>query len=68
VAIIERAELGLVNLTPKVKRTDVIQSFVSQETPIQRSGRILPRGYFSGGSTMRTRTITSLATVPGSAH
>ena len=35
-AIIERVELGLVNLTPKVKRTDAIQSFVSQETPIVR--------------------------------
>jgi len=36
VAIIERVELGLVNLTPKVKRTDAIQSFVSQETPMLR--------------------------------
>ncbi len=35
-AIIERVELGLVNLTPKVKRTDAIQSFVSQETPMVR--------------------------------
>ena len=35
-AIIERVELGLVNLTPKVKRTDAIQSFVSQETPMLR--------------------------------
>jgi hypothetical protein len=33
-----------------------------------RPGRIVPRGYASGGSTMRTRTITSLATVSGSAH
>jgi L-alanine-DL-glutamate epimerase-like enolase superfamily enzyme len=31
-----RVELGLVNLTPKVKRTDAIQSFVSQETPMVR--------------------------------
>jgi L-alanine-DL-glutamate epimerase-like enolase superfamily enzyme len=36
VAIIERVELGLVNLTPKVTRTDAIQSFVSQETPMLR--------------------------------
>jgi L-alanine-DL-glutamate epimerase-like enolase superfamily enzyme len=35
-ANIERVELGLVNLTPKVKRTDAIQSFVSQETPMVR--------------------------------
>ena len=35
-AIIERVELGLVNLTPKVKRTDAIQSFLSQETPMVR--------------------------------
>ena len=35
-AIIERVELGLVNLTPKVKRTDAIQSFASQETPMVR--------------------------------
>ncbi|TMH14346.1 MAG: mandelate racemase/muconate lactonizing enzyme family protein, partial [Betaproteobacteria bacterium] len=35
-AIIERVELSLVNLTPKIKRTDAIQSFVSQETPMLR--------------------------------
>jgi L-alanine-DL-glutamate epimerase-like enolase superfamily enzyme len=35
-ALIERVELALVNLIPKVKRTDAIQSFVSQETPIVR--------------------------------
>ena len=35
-AIIERVEISLVNLIPKVKRTDAIQSFVSQETPIVR--------------------------------
>jgi len=34
VAIIERIELRMVDLAPKVKRTDAIQSFVSQETPI----------------------------------
>jgi L-alanine-DL-glutamate epimerase-like enolase superfamily enzyme len=33
-ARIERIELRMVNLVPKVKRTDAIQSFVSQETPI----------------------------------
>ncbi|MCP4294090.1 MAG: mandelate racemase/muconate lactonizing enzyme family protein, partial [Proteobacteria bacterium] len=31
---ITRVEVSLVNLMPKVKRTDAIQSFVSQETPI----------------------------------
>jgi len=36
VAIIERIELSLVELKPKVRRTDAIQSFVSQETPIVR--------------------------------
>src|SRR5260370_39696393 len=33
-ATIERVELRLVDIPPKVKRTDAIQSFVSQETPI----------------------------------
>jgi L-alanine-DL-glutamate epimerase-like enolase superfamily enzyme len=33
-ARIERVELTMVDLVPKVKRTDAIQSFVSQETPI----------------------------------
>ncbi|MCD7107514.1 mandelate racemase/muconate lactonizing enzyme family protein [Rhizobium sp. DKSPLA3] len=33
-ARIERVELRMVDLKPKVKRTDAIQSFVSQETPI----------------------------------
>ena len=31
---IERIEISQVDLAPKVKRTDAIQSFVSQETPI----------------------------------
>ena len=35
-ALIERVELTLVDLEPKVRRTDAIQSFVSQETPIVR--------------------------------
>ena len=35
-AAIERVEITLVDLKPKVKRTDAIQSFVSQETPIIR--------------------------------
>ena len=35
-ADIERIELALVELKPKVKRTDAIQSFVAQETPIVR--------------------------------
>jgi L-alanine-DL-glutamate epimerase-like enolase superfamily enzyme len=33
-ARIERVELRMVDLVPKAKRTDAIQSFVSQETPI----------------------------------
>ncbi len=33
-ACIERVDLRLVDIPPKVKRTDAIQSFVSQETPI----------------------------------
>src|SRR6478735_6455634 len=33
-AKIEKIELRMVDLPPKVKRTDAIQSFVSQETPI----------------------------------
>ena len=35
-AVIEQVELLLVDLKPKVKRTDAIQSFASQETPIVR--------------------------------
>lgn len=35
-AIIEHIELLMVDLTPKVRRTDAIQSFDSQETPIVR--------------------------------
>ncbi len=35
-AIITRIEALMVDLVPKVKRTDAIQSFVSQETPIVR--------------------------------
>ena len=33
-AKIEKVELRMVDLVPKVERTDAIQSFVSQETPI----------------------------------
>jgi len=36
VAKIERVEVVMVDLKPKVKRTDAIQAFVSQETPIVR--------------------------------
>ncbi len=32
-ARIERIEMRLVDIPPKVRRTDAIQSFVSQETP-----------------------------------
>ncbi len=35
-ALIERVELQLANLEPQVKRTDAIQSFECQETPIVR--------------------------------
>ena len=35
-AIIKRAELTMVDLKPKVERTDAIQAFQSQETPILR--------------------------------
>jgi L-alanine-DL-glutamate epimerase-like enolase superfamily enzyme len=35
-AKIERVEIWMVDLKPKVKRFDAIQSFVSQETPIAR--------------------------------
>jgi L-alanine-DL-glutamate epimerase-like enolase superfamily enzyme len=33
-AIIRRVDIRMVDLVPKVRRTDAIQSFVSQETPI----------------------------------
>ena len=33
-ARIERVELAMVDLAPKVERRDAIQSFVSQETPL----------------------------------
>lgn len=35
-AAIERVEISMVDLAPKVARTDAIQAFVSQETPIVR--------------------------------
>ena len=35
-AKITRVEILMVDLKPKVKRVDAIQSFVSQETPIVR--------------------------------
>jgi len=35
-AAIERVEISMVDLAPKVVRTDAIQAFVSQETPILR--------------------------------
>jgi L-alanine-DL-glutamate epimerase-like enolase superfamily enzyme len=35
-AAIERVEIRMVDLAPKVRRVDAIQSFVSQETPIVR--------------------------------
>jgi L-alanine-DL-glutamate epimerase-like enolase superfamily enzyme len=35
-AMIDRVEILMVDLVPKVKRTDAIQSFISQETPIVR--------------------------------
>ena len=35
-AKIERVEIMMVDLVPKVKRTDAIQAFTSQETPIVR--------------------------------
>src|SRR5216117_4406087 len=35
-AIVERVEILQVDLVPKVVRTDAIQSFVTQETPIVR--------------------------------
>ena len=35
-AAIERVEILMVDLPPKVARSDAIQSFVSQETPIVR--------------------------------
>lgn len=35
-AAIERVEIRMVDLKPKVKRVDAMESFVSQETPIVR--------------------------------
>ena len=35
-AAIEHVEIWMVDLEPKVKRVDAIQSFVSQETPFVR--------------------------------
>ena len=35
-ARITRVEIMMVNLSPKVKRVDAIQSFDAQETPIVR--------------------------------
>ena len=35
-AMIEHVDIRMVDLVPKVKRTDAIQSFDSQETPLVR--------------------------------
>ncbi len=58
-ARIERIELAMVDLAPKVRRTDAIQSFVSQETPlvtITDSDGAVGRGYSytigTGGSSV----------------
>ena len=45
---IEQIELAMIDLKPKVERTDAIQSFVSQETPIVRihdSDGVIGSGY-----------------------
>jgi len=56
-ARIEKVELRMVDLPPKVKRTDAIQSFVSQETPIVTitdSDGAVGTGYsYTIGSVMR---------------
>ena len=58
-ATITHVEVLLVDLVPKVKRTDAIQSFVSQETPIVRitdSDGVIGMGYSytigTGGSSV----------------
>jgi L-alanine-DL-glutamate epimerase-like enolase superfamily enzyme len=58
-ARITRVELSMVDLAPKVRRTDAIQSFVSQETPlvtITDSDGAVGRGYSytigTGGSSV----------------
>ena len=43
-ARIEKIDLRMVDLPPKVKRTDAIQSFVSQETPIVRITGVFETG------------------------
>jgi hypothetical protein len=66
-ARIEKIELRMVDLQPKVKRTDAIQSFVSQETPIRHHHRFRRRdgtGYSytigtGGSSVMRLLSIIS---------
>lgn len=47
-ALVTRAEIRMVDLVPKVRRTDAIQSFVSQETPLVTltdADRITGTGY-----------------------
>src|SRR5256886_6158336 len=67
-AIIERVELSLVELKPKVRRTDAIQSFVSQETPIVRvfdrdgaSGTGYSYTIGTGGSSIMALLVDHLA-------
>ena len=66
-AQIVRAELNRVNLVPKVRRTDAIQSFVSQETPLltltdsdgaQGTGYTYTIG--SGGLRFHAQSVTRL--------
>jgi L-alanine-DL-glutamate epimerase-like enolase superfamily enzyme len=67
-ARIEKVELRMVDLVPKVKRTDAIQSFVSQETPIVTitdSDGAVGTGYSytigTGGSSVMRLLIDHLA-------
>ena len=62
-ARIEKIELRMVDLKPKVRRTDAIQSFVSQETPIVTitdSEGAVGTGYSytigTGGSSIQARS------------
>lgn len=67
-AVITRVEVRMVDLKPKVKRTDAIQSFISQETPIVSitdSDGVTGTGYSytigTGGSSVIRLLIDHLA-------
>ena len=65
-SVIERVEILQVNLPPKVRRTDAIQSFVTQETPMVRI--VCADGAVGTGYTYTIGTGARLLATDGLGH